>query len=261
MSERQTRHWVGILSGYGLPLLAFAGAVVTAFLISHDAEHGQSARNVAVAIAIIALLTALFQHFRDVEGDRQAKLLEKLSKENVELNKALQSMITGGNSFLMAYFPLVDGKHWLTFRHFGEEPLDDIRVEVTAFDPHRTLAAFVYPSMLAGTTERLRPFVFNVQGRGALQVSFQALNGWWAETVIFMRNGGELLFALRAWRIAWKGDGTSERTILREEVHPRFPRGPSGEIDWSVAKPIESSNLMVSTEPVEASISRNLGMA
>jgi hypothetical protein len=134
MSESHPTRWASLLSGYGLPLLACIGAVVTAILVSHDGEHSISARNVAVAVAIVSLLTALFQHFCDVANDKEVTRLKQL--------------LTGGDSFLMAYFPFADGKHWLTLRHFGTDILRDMRVEIAAFDPHRILAAFVYPSML-----------------------------------------------------------------------------------------------------------------
>jgi hypothetical protein len=75
-----------------------------------------------------------------------------------------------------------------------------------------------------------------------------------------MRVEGELVFALRAWRLIWRDDGTSEQKILREEIHPKFPRGPSGDIDWSPALPVPASDLVVSTETTESMVARSLGM-
>lgn len=257
----KARSLLGSLVGYGLPILACIAAIVAAFLISREKEHTQWAFGIAVVVAITTLLAAISQHLRERETSHLTERLRKMAEENVRLIKALRGEFTGGDSFAMAYFPIKDGKHWFTLRHFGNETLRDIRIDVARFDPHQLLDTFVYPSLLPRAIEMVKPFEFKVDNI-ALQVSFHAPNGWWAETVKCVMTEGELVFALQAWRLNWI-DGISEPIILHEDVHPRFPRQPNGTVDFSLYKLDAAdvlSKLVRSTETADDSLLRSLGM-
>jgi hypothetical protein len=247
----------GSLIGYGLPILACAAAVVAAFLIEQEREHTGWALGIASVAAITTLLSAISQHFRERETSRLGGRLTKLIEENSRLSKAIRSDVTGGDSFAMAYFPEKDGKHWLALRHFGNETLRDIRIKVDRFFPDQMMDAFVYPSLLPNAVEMLKPYEFRAD-EVTLQVSFHAPNGWWAETVKGVRKGGELIFALQAWRLDSSGT-TLTRATLHEDVHPSFPRQPDGRVDWSVGT-LDVSKLTPSIESAEDLRLRGLGM-
>jgi hypothetical protein len=110
----------------------------------------------------------------------------------------------------------------------------------------------VYPSLLPQAIELVKAIDFRGESFG-LQVSFSAPNGWWAEAVKSVRVDGQLIFALQAWRMAAE---TATRVILREDVHPKFPRP----VDWSLAKPIDLSTLVPAAESPEDAVLRGLGM-
>jgi hypothetical protein len=68
--------------------------------------------------------------------------IRKSGKENRGLLEKLRDVTAGGDGFAAIYFPYVDGKHWMTIRHFPpsnpkEEPstLRNIRITVASFDP------------------------------------------------------------------------------------------------------------------------------
>ena len=168
--------------------------------------------------------------------------------------------LTGGDSFAMAYFPVRDGQHWLNLRHFGKNALRDIHVQVLLItstqSPPKVVDVFSYPSLPLGQIEAVKPVTFTGD-RLAFQIIFTAANIAWNETVKAVRKDGILIFALQTWRMVPEGP---KIIVLREDVHPSFPRLPNGSVDWSfgtieAAPANESAN-----ESADEMILRNLGM-
>jgi hypothetical protein len=243
---------------YGLPVLAFVAAGAAAYLISRDQEHSVWALGVAAFAAATTLLTAISQHLQERETSRLTDRLTNLAQENARLSGAIHDELIGGDSFAMAYFPKKNGQHWMALRHFGKQTLRDIRIVIQSFNPApKHVANFAYPNLLPNSIETVRPFEFR-DDKVAIQISFQAPNGWWAETVKAVRKDGELIFALRVWRPST--DGTLQFITLHEDVHSNYPRESNGQVDWSVGTVDVSELGFPSNDTPEDLTRRGLGM-
>jgi hypothetical protein len=234
----------GVLGSYALPIAAFVSAVVAAVLVRFGKDHTSPALGVTVVTALVTLLSAVAQHFRERDLDKKSAQLEYYAKENLDKALEMQKVQTGGDSFALAYFPFFEDKYWLALKHFGAYPLGDLRLDVVAFHvtgqmPEPKLVdRFVYPSLPPSANEVVKPINFG-PGPVALQISFRAANGWWAQTVKAVWLEGRLRFAYKTWHHVQKDgvvlvvDGVVIAEDLYEEVDPLYPREPDGTVDWS----------------------------
>jgi hypothetical protein len=226
---------------YGIPIAAFLASVVVGVSLALEKERSWWALAAAVVAAVATLYAAVAQHQREIKIDRLNENLKTLEEENTRLLEKVRRDITGGDSFAVAYFPFVDGAHWMTLRHFGTNTLREIRIDVSSFDgtriePPKHVLSLVYPSLLPNSVERVRPFQFKGD-KFILQIDFRSSNGWWAETVKAVRVENELVFAFRAWNMR-PGKPFAENVTLHQDVDSRFPRDGEDRVDWSVGPPI-----------------------
>jgi hypothetical protein len=246
-----------------IPYILGAGSLVCAAVIGnflrHDKDKTNGAYIAGLASAVVTFLGAVYARYSEIKADKQAETLLALQAENKGLIEKLGMTLTGGNSFAAVYYPVVEGKRVMTIRHFGIEPLTNIRISVIAGMPPKPIDGLIYPSLPPKAIEKIKPVTFNVHHRIAMQISFETLNKSWHETVVCSDVDGELLFALNVWRLQWNEDGTGKRDILFEEVHPRYPRGDDGNVDWSLGM-VDISGSTLSTETPEETLSRQLQM-
>ncbi len=64
------------------------------------------------------------------------------------------------------------------------------------------------------------------------QVTFEAANGTWMQTVIGIPTDSAHTFAVQVWKTDF-GTPIPTRRTLFENVDSSFPRGKDGSIDWS----------------------------
>jgi hypothetical protein len=235
---------------YLLASVSFATAAVTAIAVALEREHSNWALLAALAAAVATLVSAINQHSRE-------KLIDKLNKEQWIETKG---NLVGGDSFAVVYFPERAGTYWMMIRHFGQYQLKDIRIScINPADSNREIIrAFVYPSLFGHAIETIRPVAFNGD-RFGFQITFEAPNGRWYETVKAARVNQRLVFAVRVWKIKDNETGIPDFDELFTDVHEDFPRESNGEVDWSFGT-ICIDGLQPDPETSEDGIRRELGM-
>lgn len=249
-----------------IPYLLGVSSLICAAIIGNYLREGHDNKNGAyiagLASALITFLGAIYARLREIETDKQNEKLLPLQAQNRELIGRLDTTLTGGDSFAAVYYPLLEGKRLMTIRHFGNQPLTNIRISVIAAAPVRVIDGLVYPSLPPGAIEPIKPVNFNVNTRIALQINFATLYSSWGQNLVCSNVGGELLFALRVWRFGpAKKDGIGTMEVLFEEVHPRYPRDGHGEVDWSFGNSIDIAGSNSPTEPLENMTRRSLQMS
>ncbi len=244
---------------YALGLSSLACAAVIGNFLRHDHDKTNGAYIAGLTSALVTFAAAIYARYRETETDKQAEKLMALESENKRLIERIGGNLTGGDSFAAIYYPVVNGKHVMTIRHFGDNPLNTIRISVLIGMPPRPVDGFVYPSLPPKAVEKIKPVTLNVEHRIAMQISFETLNNSWNETIVCANVAGELLFGLNVWRFKTDENGLFTREILFEDVHPRYPRDVAGNIDWSFGT-IDISGSTPTTETQEEMLSRQLQM-
>lgn len=250
----------GTLSGRvrsTVPYVLYAVSLVSAALIAYELFISQEHQLIAYIAGLTATVTtfasAVYQHRRDIEADRQNAEIMRLQEE---LNRSM----TGGDSFAAMYFGWINGKSMLIIRHFGVYPLTTIRINIVT-PQLKHLDAFVYPTLPPDAVEPIKPFPLDTDDRLALQINFSTLTNSWYETLLCAKVQGELVFAIRVWKLRFV-EGFAEKVMLHEEVNPRFPRDSSGEVDWSFGgATIDTSNSQLVVESEEQRLRKLLGTA
>jgi hypothetical protein len=246
---------------YVLAVLSLACGATLANAVRTSHENSLAAYIAGLIAVATTFAAAVYQRVREIESDRQDSELLRLQLQNRRLVAELKQNLTGGSSFAVIYFPVVDGKRMMAIRHFGENPLTNIRITVIRFPPKHSVEVidrFIYPTLPPGAVETIKPVSLQFDKRLPFQIDFQTLNDFWSETVICSKANDEIVFAIRVWRPGLDEKGGWPR-ILKEQVHPKFPRDDKGRVDWSVGT-MEIRDSVPLAESDEVRLDKKLGV-
>lgn len=246
-----------------IPYLLAASSFICAALVGYELMTNQEKSQTAYIAGLVAAATgvasALYQRSREIETDRQSAELVGLQVENQKLIAELKQTLTGGDSFAVVYFPVIEGKRMMTIRNFGDNPLTDIRITIMKFEPLKHIDGLIYPTLPPRAVEPVKPVTLQFDKRFPLQIDFTTLNNSWSQTLICAKANEEIVFALTVWKFDVDERGNLTRVTLHEEVHPKFPRDSNGDVDWSVGK-VDLSGAQPVLESREEMLSKQLGM-
>jgi hypothetical protein len=211
------------LAGYWQPTLACIGALVVAIETLNAGEHSWWNLFGASLVAAGALAMAIDQ----VRGGQK-----------------IVALVTGGSSFV--FFEFVRRKdhqervYYICACHQGEETVRDLSATILSISTLINKPPSTYPQtlpslMIGNVVPKSRTVVNEISFPDKeirFQVTFEASNGSWFQTVIVSPTDSGHTFALQVWKTEFTTTVPVRRTLL-EQVDSSFPRADNGSIDWS----------------------------
>jgi hypothetical protein len=213
-----------LLRSYWQPTVACVGAIVVAIATLNEGEHSWWNLLGASLVSIGALAIAIDQ---------------------VRIGRDLRNAITGGSSFVFFEFVPIKGKkahYYVCARQSGEETVRDLTAAIidvvqmtkTPPGPHPHIQpSFQIPNMVPGSRQIVNEILVPEGQELRFQVTFQATNGTWMQTVIASPGLDGHSFALRVWKLDVGRDVPTMRT-LHEQIDAAFPRKADAGVDWSL---------------------------